>query len=302
MGSESSSGRAQFAPPPTSPAGTIVSAVRGTGGGDRRAVRLEPPGRQVPAGDLQRLFERHPGQDRRQRPDVRPASSADHSTGAATPCSNPAAAALHALPSAPRGHHQRLQRFKVRHDRRRQPSHRWGNPSLSGGGTGGGTASEWLRYHPPPAALRAHATRYCRNPPRATAPPEPNSYTGTTMKCAEGDLTSQRVEQAPFPTGRASSTPASEARGAIRHWQVSPVVAPVGVRFIAPVGGGIFLCSIHRGSGLAEVHPPGDLAVAFPVRLLVRDDRVRHRRLDVAGGVGRPRGDGVLPGCRVRPR
>ena len=45
---------------------------------------------------------------------------------------------------------------------------------------------------------------------------------------------------------------------------------------------------------LPDAYLPRDLPVAFPVGLLVRDDRVIHRRLDIALGVDRPRSDAVF--------
>ena len=50
-----------------------------------------------------------------------------------------------------------------------------------------------------------------------------------------------------------------------------------------------------------DANLPRDLAVAFPVGVLLGDDRIVHRRLDLSGGVDRARGDSVLSGRRVWP-
>ena len=49
-------------------------------------------------------------------------------------------------------------------------------------------------------------------------------------------------------------------------------------------------------AGLADHDPSGDLPIALPIGPLVNDHCIVHRWLDLPGGIGRPRGDRMLPG------
>jgi hypothetical protein len=56
---------------------------------------------------------------------------------------------------------------------------------------------------------------------------------------------------------------------------------------------------IRQRSG--DLDPSRDLSVALPVGPLGGNGRIGHGWLDVAGGVGRPRGNGVLASWRAAP-